>query len=54
VENLDWVKTEIREKADSDSYWHLINLAYQQIQGISEGLLLKEEELSLEKGKKFT
>ena len=51
MENLEWVKTQIQENAETDTYWHLINLAYQQIQGISEGLLVKEEELGMKKGK---
>ena len=51
MENLEWLKTQIQEHDETDTYWHLINLAYQQIQGISEGLLVKEEELGMEKGK---
>ena len=50
MENLEWVKTQIQEHAETDTYWHLINLAYQQIQGISEGLLVKEKELGMGKG----
>eukprot|EP00092_Neocalanus_flemingeri_P103747 GFUD01132790.1.p1 GENE.GFUD01132790.1~~GFUD01132790.1.p1 ORF type:complete len:586 (+),score=132.83 GFUD01132790.1:1-1758(+) len=39
--NDDWIKESVQQKAKNDSFWHMINLFYQQMEGITEGWINK-------------
>eukprot|EP00092_Neocalanus_flemingeri_P103749 GFUD01132792.1.p1 GENE.GFUD01132792.1~~GFUD01132792.1.p1 ORF type:complete len:465 (+),score=101.42 GFUD01132792.1:343-1737(+) len=39
--NDDWIKDTVQEKAENDPFWHMVNLFYQQMEGITEGWINK-------------
>ena len=41
VKNRKFVKKKIQELADSDPYWHQINLLYLQMEGLTKGYQLR-------------
>lgn len=48
--NLKWVQAQAKENKLDDPYWHLINLAYKQIDGLKTGIRIKEKELDIPEG----
>lgn len=48
--NLKWVQAQAKENKLDDPYWHLVNLAYKQIDGLETGIRIKEKELDIPEG----